>query len=74
MDLPRHEHKRRGEDGLSLRTIARKDMGFKYGGIQGGPTYLDHFFPNDGEACKFSLQVKRDLYYLNLLNELYPIY
>lgn len=67
MDLPRHEHKRRGEDGLSLRSIARKDMGFKYPGHKGTAPYLDHFFPDDGVACKSTVQVQRDLFYLEII-------
>ncbi len=73
MVLPKHEHRSRGSEGLSPRAIARIDMGWKSTEGPGGWTRADHFFPFDGEECKFSVQLKRDIFYLNFLKEFYPI-
>ena len=81
MDLPEFERSRRGEAGLSIRALARKDMGFW--DIDEIPSSLrieysrkcnrDHFFPNDGNSCKILVQIQRDISFLEILKDCYPL-
>ena len=79
MEIPEYKRCARGPDKLSVRRLARKDMGFFdkdelvgfYSFDFPGKRYRDHFFPNDADTCKIHVQIRRDLFYLNLLREFY---
>lgn len=73
MELPEHERFYTGEDGLTIREIARRDMRMSSAEYSEKIWLTDNFFPGSYGLRKFQKQVRRDLLYLELIKDVYPL-